>query len=363
MKKENKKIIIAMSGGVDSSVAAAMLSKKYSNLMGIFLHFWKDDSNSIEGENKCCSTKSLMDARAICDKLGFSLYTLNFSDKFKKDIVDYFLDEYKNGRTPNPCVKCNKFIKLGLLIERARELSYDYVASGHYVIVKKIGTKYKLFKAIDETKDQSYFLYTLNQKQLSHLIFPLGEYRKDNVRQIAKKMGLAVAQKKDSQEICFIAGKSHNDFLKKHLKLTPGNIKDSEGNILGEHNGLPLYTIGQRKGIELGGNGPFYVSGFDFKKNILFVSNNKNDLRIFEDKFLLKDVNWIAGQEPKLPLETEVVVRYHHNPASCIITKYKNNIYLVKLKKPERAITPGQSAVFYKGNEVLGGGIISKYEK
>ncbi|MDA3840657.1 MAG: tRNA 2-thiouridine(34) synthase MnmA [Patescibacteria group bacterium] len=362
MTKENIKVIIAMSGGVDSSVVASLLSQKYTNLMGIFLHFWKDNDDKKEVENKCCSTKSLMDARAICEQFGFPLYTLNFSEKFKKEIVDYFLDEYKNGRTPNPCVKCNKFIKLGLLIERAKELGYDYVASGHYAIVKKVGKKFKLLKAIDETKDQSYFLYTLNQEQLSHLLFPLGGYRKTDVRKIAEKMGLAVAQKKDSQEICFIAGKSHNDFLKKHLKLTPGDIVDMDGNILGKHNGLPLYTIGQRKGIELGGDGPYYVTKFDYKKNILFVTNNQNDLSIYRDSFLVENINWISGDEPNFPLNTEVVTRYHSNPEECEISKKNKNQYLVKLKKPVRAITPGQSAVFYRGDEVLGGGIISGYE-
>ena len=362
MKKINKKVIIAMSGGVDSAVAASLLSKQYSNLMGIFLHFWKDENNDLS-ENKASSTKSLMDARVICEKLGFSLYTLNFSEKFKKEIVDYFLDEYKNGRTPNPCVKCNKFVKLGLLIERALDLDYDYVATGHYAQIKKTGKQYKLLKADDETKDQSYFLYTLNQKQLSHLLFPLGQYRKTEVRVLAGKMGLAVAQKKDSQEICFISGKSHNDFLKKHLKLTPGDISDMDGNILGKHNGLALYTIGQRKGIELGGDGPYYVARFDYKKNILFVTNNYDDLNIFEDTFLLENPNWISGKEPKMPFKTEVVLRYHHDPVECEIRKYSKTKYIVKLKKPQRAITPGQSAVFYNRDEVLGGGIILKHEK
>ena len=359
MKKENKKVIIAISGGVDSSVAASLLSKKYSNLMGIFLRFWKDGSN----ENKSSSIKSLMDAREISRQFNFPLYTMNFSEKFKNEIVDYFLEEYKNGRTPNPCVKCNKFIKLGLLIERALELGYDYVATGHYAQVKKVNCKYRLLKAPDQSKDQSYFLYTLNQKQLSHLLFPLGKYKKTEVRKMAENMGLAVAQKKDSQEICFISSKSHNDFLKKYLQLKPGDIKDMSGNILGKHNGLPLYTLGQRKGIELGGDGPYYVAKLDYKKNILYVINNHDDLNIFEDTFILESSNWISGDEPKMPFETEVVLRYHHDSVKCIVKTHDKNNYIVKLEKPERAITPGQSAVFYKGDEVLGGGIISKYEK
>ena len=363
MRKENKKVIIAMSGGVDSSVAASLLSQEYPNLLGIFLYFWKDKDNKSEIENKSSSSKSLMDARSICAKFGFPLYTLNFSEKFKKDLVDYFLAEYRSGRTPNPCVKCNKDIKLGLLIERALDLGYNYVATGHYAIIKKDNNKFKLLKAIDKTKDQSYFLYTLNQKQLSHLLFPLGKYLKTDVRKMADKMNLEVAQKKDSQEICFISSKSHNDFLKKHLKLKPGKIKDLDENNLGVHNGLPLYTIGQRKGIELGGDGPYYVARLDYRENILYVTNNHDDLNIFEDTFILENSNWISGEKPKIPFKAEVVLRYHHSAVKCEIKKLIKSKYIVKLEKSERAVTPGQSAVFYNGDEVLGGGIISKYEK
>jgi len=358
MKKTNKKIIVAMSGGVDSSVVASLLSKEYTGIMGIFLNFWKDSDEKSANENKCCSIKSLMDARTIASKFCFKFYTLNFSEKFKKDIVDYFLEEYENGRTPNPCVKCNKFIKLGYLIERAKELGYNYVASGHYASIKKVGSKYKLYKAKDELKDQSYFLYTLNQKQLSYLLFPLGEYKKTEVRKIAKSMGLEVATKSDSQEICFVAGKTHNDFLKKHLELVPGKIKDVSGKILGSHSGLPLYTLGQRKGIELGGNGPFYVVELDYKTNTLIVSNTHDDLNILKDEFIIENTNWISGLEPKFPLKTTVVIRYHHKPVACLVNKIKNDLFEVKLDSRQRAVTPGQSAVFYENDEVLGGGII-----
>ena len=344
-----------MSGGVDSSVVLGLLAKRYENLLGIFLYFWEDKDGE---ENKSSSSKSLIDARAIAKKFQITLYTLNFKEKFKNQIVNYFLEEYRKGGTPNPCVKCNKFIKLGALIERAKDLGYDYVATGHYARVVQNDGKYKLLRGVDETKDQSYFLYTLNQEQLSHLLFPLGGYRKDDVRKKAEKMNLMVSRKSDSQEICFITTKSHNDFLKKNLDLKEGDIFDMNNKKIGRHRGLPLYTIGQRKGIELGGDGPYYVAKFDYKKNILFVTNIPDDKVMYGDQFYLKDFNWISGKEEKMPFNSEVVIRYHHKGIKCLLSK-KSGRYYVKLETPARAITPGQSAVFYNGEEVIGGGIIT----
>jgi len=353
-----------MSGGVDSSVAASLLSKKY-DMTGVFLHFWKEEIDGEEMENKCCSVKALNDARRVARKISIPLYTFNFNDIFKSEIVDDFLCEYAAGRTPNPCVRCNKRVKLGLLLKRVKDLDIDYVASGHYARLKKVGKKFKLFRAKDKDKDQSYFLYTFSQVELSHLLFPLGEYKKEDVRKLAKKFKLDVAEKKDSQEICFVSGKSHNDFLKRHLKLKPGAIKTIEGKVVGEHRGLPLYTIGQRKGVEIGGIGPFYVAKLDYKKNILYVVNDGNDPWLFKDKLVAKKVNWISGVTPKLPLRCEAVIRYRHKPVKCTVRKKpacrtgrNKNDYLVEFKEPQRAVTPGQSVVFYQGDEVLGGGII-----
>lgn len=356
--KKLKKIAIAMSGGVDSSVAAKMLAEKYS-VSGFFLHFWKEEIGDEEGENKCCSVKSLNDARRVAQKLDMPLYTLNFNQVFKKKIVDDFLSEYQAGRTPNPCVRCNKMVKLGLLIKRARELGFDAVASGHYVRLKKSKGKYKLFKAADKNKDQSYFLYTFTQDELSHLVFPLGEFTKDKIREIAKKAGLGVAEKKESQEICFIPGRSHNDFLKRHLELKPGLIKTRQGEVVGRHQGLSLYTIGQRKGVEVGGKGPYYVSGFDYKKNILFVVNDSNNKSLYKDGLVAKHVNWISGQEPEKALRCEAVIRYRHAPVKCIVRK-KGRSHEVAFNEPQRAVTPGQSVVFYRGEELLGGGVIAE---
>lgn len=378
-----RKVIVAMSGGVDSSVAAKMIKNQGYDCLGIFLHFWKDPELAGNFENKCCSAKAFMDARRVCQSVGINLYTLNFAKEFKKDIVDNFLHEYKVGRTPNPCVRCNRLVKLGLLIERAKKLGYDKVASGHYARIAehrtrntKHGTRnteqkivYKLFKAKDREKDQSYFLWMLGQEELKHLIFPLGNFTKPEVRKMAKKYKLPVAEKRESQEVCFIPEKSHNEFLKRYIKLKPGQIKllntrfnkGGKGDLVGEHQGLPLYTIGQRRGIEIGGTGPYYAAGFDYKKNILYVVNNFDDPALYKDELIAKNINWIAGEAPKLPLRCEAVIRYRHKPVSCKVESYKiksSNMYLVAFKKPQRAVTPGQSIVFYRGDEVLGGGII-----
>jgi tRNA-specific 2-thiouridylase len=389
---DNKKVIVAMSGGVDSSVAAKLLSDKGREVVGIFLHFWKDNSLKKNGrapENKCCSTEALMDARRVCQKIGIPLYTLNFAGDFKKEVVDYFLNEYGKGNTPNPCVRCNKFVKLGLLIKYAEKMGFDFIASGQYAVVKKARkqeskkTIYKLYRAKDKEKDQSYFLYSLTQDQLKHLIFPLGNFTKDETRKMARKFKLPVAGKKDSQEVCFIPEKSHNEFLKRHLKLKPGPIvaltpspspsqergdrgvnkaKLARYEVIGKHQGLPLYTIGQRKGVEIGGTGPYYAAKFDYKKNILYVVNDANDPALFSDKLTAKNINWIFGQAPKLPFSCKAVIRYRHKAVKCRITPLIKGAggILVKFSKPQRAVTPGQSIVFYKGEEVLGGGIIDR---
>ncbi|OIO07773.1 tRNA 2-thiouridine(34) synthase MnmA [Candidatus Falkowbacteria bacterium CG_4_9_14_3_um_filter_36_9] len=381
--RNKKKVVIAMSGGVDSSVAVKLLTKKNYKCLGIFLHFWQEEAGFKKKlilnpvENKCCSAKALLDARRVCQKIGINLYTLNFRRDFKKKVVDNFLNEYKSGRTPNPCVRCNKFVKLGLLIKKARKLGYDRVASGHYARLKKIGHEYKLYRAKDKAKDQSYFLYNLDQSQLKHLLFPLGEYKKEDIRKIARKYKLAVAEKKDSQEICFIPGKNHNNFLKRHLKLKSGLIKTMDDKTVGRHHGLPLYTIGQRRGVEIGGIGPFYVLKCDYKTNTLYVADDNHDPLLYSDKLIAKNVNWISGKEPKLPLACAAVIRYRHKPTKCIISPFDKggkegfilkrkldevnyyNKYLVKFSKPQRAITPGQSVVFYRRDEVLGGGIIN----
>lgn len=346
-----------MSGGVDSSVAAQLLKNQGYEVAGIFLHFWKDESAGKAAENRCCSLESLQDARAVAGKIGIPLYTFDFSEPFKKKVVDNFLNEYAAGRTPNPCVVCNKQIKIGRLLKYARGLGFDYVATGHYLRIKKVGASYQLFKAKDKNKDQSYFLYTFTPDELKHLLFPLGAYTKPQVRKLAEKFGLKTASKPESQDICFLSG-PHNDFLKKYLTLKPGDIRLLEtGEKIGEHLGLPLYTIGQRRGL-VGGTGPYYVAKFDWRRNILYVVKNWNEKILYGSKLTAKKVNWLSGQTPKRAFKCRAVIRYGHPAEPCLISAKNKTEYEITFTKPQRAITSGQSIVFYDKERVLGGGII-----
>ncbi len=360
MKKNNsrKKVLVAMSGGVDSSVAVYLLKKAGYEVAGVFLHFWKDDKAPKKSENRCCSLESLLDAKAVAAKLEVPLYTFNYSDLFKKEIVDYFLSEYASGRTPNPCVACNKKVKIGQLLKQTRALGYDYLATGHYLNLEKKGQEMIVKRARDNKKDQSYFLYTFTQDELKHLMFPLGRYLKPQVRKIARSADLIVASKSESQDICFLSG-DHNDFLKRYLNLVPGDIifKD-ENKKIGRHQGLPLYTIGQRRGL-VGGIGPFYVSGFDYDKNILYVVKEWNQLSLYSSEFIVEKLNWISEKYPKKDFKCQVVIRYGHKPVTCLLSPISKNKYKVFFARKQRAVTPGQSAVFYDGKKVLGGGIIA----
>ena len=361
MTPKKKRILVAMSGGVDSSVAAQLLVNEGHEVAGVFLRFWKDEGAGARAENRCCSLESLLDAKAVAGKIGIHLYSFDFSLPFKEAVVDNFLSEYEVGRTPNPCVVCNKKIKLGLLLKYAAKLGFDYVATGHYLNLKKAGQDVRLYKAKDKNKDQSYFLYTFSPAELKHLLFPLGNLTKPQVRKLATKFKLTVAGKPESQDICFLSG-AHNNFLKKYLKLKPGPIKILESEeIIGEHQGLPLYTIGQRRGIEIGGTGPYYVAKFDYLNNILYVVKNWNENILYEKDLIATDVNWLSGRYPKRAFKSEAVIRYGHPAVKCLIIPDKKiqTTYVVKFTKPQRAVTPGQSIVFYDKKRVLGGGIIA----
>ena len=359
MKINRKKVLVAMSGGVDSSVAAQLLKNQGYQVAGIFLHFWKDSHEGKQLENRCCSLESLADARQVAAKVGIPLYTLDFSVPFKKAVVDNFLNEYAAGRTPNPCVVCNKQIKIGRLIKYAINLGYDYVATGHYLNIKRQGRFFQLFKAKDDKKDQSYFLYTFTQQELKHLLFPIWNLNKIKVRQLAEKFNLLVAHKSDSQDICFLAG-AHNDFLKKYLELKSGPIKLLVSKeIIGKHQGLPLYTIGQRRGIEIGGTGPYYVAKLDYKRNILYVVKEWNQQVLYKKELIATKVNWLNNSELKKKINCEAVIRYGHKAEKCVVIPVNKSKVQVKFNKPQRAITPGQSIVFYNKKQVLGGGLIT----
>ncbi len=345
-----------MSGGIDSSVAAALLkragvdelrsSSRFANarvfeVVGVFLRL-VDSPRFKEGRKV---------ARKVAKNLKIPFLVLDLRKEFQKRIINEFLKEYRAGRTPNPCVICNREIKFNFLFKKARKLNANYIATGHYAQLKQG----KLLRGKDKEKDQSYFLWQLNQKQLKHILFPIGNYTKTQVRNLAKKFKLPVFKIPESQEICFIQT-TINDFLARHIKQKSGRIVDTKGKILGYHQGLTFYTIGQRKGIKLPG-GPFYVLDKNLKKNVLIVTRNEKDL--FKKELIAKKVNWISGKEPKLPLKIKAKIRYRHTAASTIIIKTLNSrTYHLKFNRPQRAITPGQSVVFYKGQEVLGGGII-----
>lgn len=360
-----KKVAVAMSGGVDSSVTVALLKDQGYEVIGVFMHFWHDTTDKSEAldthiENRCCSREEEDGARKVAQKLGIKFYVINVSEEFKKTVVDYFLFEYEQGRTPNPCIECNRSIKFGVMVEKALAMGADFVSTGHYVRMKNDikSRNIKLLKAKDKNKDQSYFLYTLTQKKLKYCLFPVGDYEKKDIRILAKKYGFEIHDKKESQEICFIQSKYYGDFLRKYLKLIPGKIIDENGNILGEHKGLSLYTIGQRRDIGIGGTGPYYVIGMNRGKNRLIVSDNKNDKNLFSKELIVKKVNWISGSVPELPLKIKAKFRYRMDEESAIVDKIKGK-YAIKFSKPQRAVMPGQSIVFYKGNEILGGGIIA----
>ncbi|MDO8524302.1 MAG: tRNA 2-thiouridine(34) synthase MnmA [bacterium] len=350
MPNRNKKVGVALSGGVDSSVACALLKKQGFEVVGFFMNLWI-------AQGGCCSIEDQERARKVAEILKIPFYVVNFSDSFKKGVVEYFLAEIKKGKTPNPCVVCNKEIKFGLLLEKAQALGCDYLATGHYAKTKDG----KLFRAKNLEKDQTYFLWKLGQKELAKILFPLGEIEsKQKVRELAKKFGLPTYKTPESNDVCFLAQTNLQQFLTQITATglpQAGKIVDMGGNALGQHKGLWFYTIGQRKGIELSG-GPYFVVEKDIKKNILVVSKNENDL--LKKELVAQEVNWASGVTPTVPLKVLAKVRYGTEPASAIIKeKLGPKKYKVVFTKSQRAITPGQSVVFYgKGNELLGGGII-----
>ncbi len=362
-KLQKEMVVVALSGGLDSSVAATLLKKTGFEVVGIFMKFWSEpEKDGLVGiSNRCCSSEAEMRARKVAKILKIPFYIFNFEKEFKKRIVDCFLDSYKRAWTPNPCVVCNKEIKFGLLLEKALKLNADFVATGHYARKREIKDKgsktiYKLLRAKDHQKDQSYFLWMLNQDQLKKILFPIGDYKRSEVESLAKIFKLDFLLKvKKSTEICFIQ-KTVNDFLRKYLKEKPGKIVDVQGKIVGQHNGLWFYTIGQRKGIKLAG-GPYYVLDKNLKNNVLIVTKNEKDL--YNKELIAKNVNWLSGREPSIPLKVKVKIRYRSNFALAKITKkLKDKSYKLIFEKPQRAITPGQSVVFYQKDELLGGGII-----
>lgn len=416
------RVMVGMSGGVDSSVAAALLVKQGYQVIGVFLKFWSDPKCKNRKENTCCNYQSLVAARSVAEKLKIPFYVFDVSREFKKEVVDYFISEYDSGRTPNPCVVCNKKIKFGWMLEQAKKLGCDYIATGHYARLRRetLNTKFetlnkfqipnkfeirnsifetnhkskiinhKLFRSKDKKKDQSYFLWQLDQKQLAHILFPIGDYTKEEVRKMAKKWQLPTAQKKESQDLCFIS-RDQGDFLADYAeKLNqPGEVVDLEGNVLGRHKGLCYYTVGQRQGLngvqlktkseklktknlksnhkssiinhksQISGFQPTYVLKLDIDNNQLVVGLKKD---LYSNSLEAERVNFLPNTN-KTKYEKnqyQAKIRYGARAAKCKVLSAKGNTIQVKFQEPQRAITPGQSVVFYQNEELIGGGIIAK---
>jgi len=362
-----QKIFAAMSGGVDSSVAAALLKERGFDVVGVHIKMWSDPSIP------CNFKEDRYDAMRVAEKIGIPFQTWDFTEEYRRAVVEYMIREYAAGRTPNPDVACNRHIKFGIFLKRALELSADFVATGHYVRVKNPRRRRfatlrdrqesrikRLAMAKDLNKDQSYFLWTLRQEQLLHCLFPIGEYTKPKVREMARKLGLPTAEKKDSQGICFIGEIDLTEFLKKHIPMRSGLIVTAGGRTVGEHQGLAFYTLGQREGLGTGGGGiQYYVAEKDFLRNALVVAEGPYDDKLFTREIAVADLNWISGIAPKFPLKCEARIRYRQPLQRCsAAAAVTSNQLSVIFDEPQRAVTPGQSIVFYRGQEMLGGGII-----
>ena len=355
----NKKAIIAMSGGVDSSVAAYLMKEQGYDCIGATMKLFANEDVGIPREHSCCSLDDVADARSVAWQLGIPHHVFNFSDRFKKDVIDRFVAAYENGMTPNPCIDCNRYLKFDKLYQRARELDYDYVVTGHYARIEQDPDtgRYLLKKAQDPDKDQSYVLYALTQDQLAHTLFPLNGLPKTEVRRIAEEQGFINAEKRDSQDICFIPDGDYAGFIKKYTGRTypSGYFTDREGNILGEHRGIIHYTIGQRKGLGLALKKPMYVQELDMERNRVILGDNAD---LFTREFDAKDFNWIATDTPASDIRAKARIRYKHKEADATIVPTGPDTVHVIFDEPQRAITRGQSVVLYDGDYVIGGGTI-----
>lgn len=349
-------VVVAMSGGVDSSVAAALLVKQGYQVIGMMLRLWSEPGS--ECDNRCCTPDAMAQARRVAAMLDIPFYALDAKQIFRDTVVQAFLDGYTQGVTPNPCLVCNRQVRWQFLLQRALAIGADYLATGHYVrLERNTNSSIHLLRAIDTRKDQSYVLHVLNQDQLSHALFPLGEYTKAQIRQLAREFNLPVAERPDSQDLCFLGNGSYQDFLSRYAPQTqePGPVLDQQGNLLGQHHGLANFTIGQRKGIRINAPQPLYVLAKDMENNSLIVGPQN---ALGSDELFAGQVNWLDSSPPDQPLRLQVKVRYKAQDAWALVTPLEANAALVKFESSVRDITPGQAAVFYQDERCLGGGII-----
>ena len=357
-----KKVVVGMSGGVDSSVSAYLLQQQGYHVVGLFMKNWEEDDT----EEYCSASIDLADAQAVCDKLNIKLHTINFAAEYWDNVFEHFLSEYKAGRTPNPDILCNKEIKFKAFLEYAAEdLGADYIATGHYVRKRESNGKVELLRGVDNNKDQSYFLYTLSEAQIKQSLFPVGELEKPKVREIAQQLGLATAAKKDSTGICFIGERKFSDFLARYLPAKGGAIRTVDGEIIGKHHGLMYHTLGQRKGLGIGGlkqadDTPWYVVDKDLQNNELIVAQGHDHPALFSDGLIASQLHWVDRQVVSKPFTCTVKTRYRQQDIACQVNPLSEDKIEVIFNHPVAAVTPGQSAVFYQGEVCLGGGIIEE---
>ncbi len=353
------KVIVAMSGGVDSSVAALLLHRQGYDVVGVTMRLWGLERDDVPAANKrCCSVEDVDDARRVCHAIGVPHYFVNFEKEFQSHVIDYFVQEYDRGRTPHPCLACNDKIKFDFLLRRAMFLDADFIATGHYGRVRKnVEGHYELLKGVDAGKDQSYVLFTLGQSELSRLLLPVGEYPKEEIRKMAADSGLLVADKPDSQEICFIPNNNYREFVAERVKPRQGNLINLDGEVLGTHPGIQFFTIGQRRGLGLNGNTekPLYVTRIDADSNEVVLGNSED---LFRTSLWASRVNYISGNPPAGMNNVTAKIRYKASEASASVIPLDEGWAEIRFDEPQRAVTPGQAVVFYDGDRILGGGYI-----
>ena len=354
-----KKAIIAMSGGVDSSVAALLTMKTGDDCIGATMQLFHNEDIGISKEKSCCSTNDVEDARSVCFRMGIPYYVFNFSEQFRKDVMDRFARSYLRGETPNPCIECNRYLKFDRLIHRMHELQRDYIVTGHYARIRydEETGRYRMYKAVDKDKDQSYVLYMLTQEQLAHIRFPLGEYTKTEVRQIAEENGFVNARKHDSQDICFVPDGDYASFIEKHTgkKDTPGQFVDTQGNVIGPNKGITHYTIGQRRGLGIPAAERLYVLSIEPDTRKVVLGSNEE---LFSRNVIADQVNLISCDRIDKPMRVTAKIRYRHKEQPAVCYQDEKGLLHVEFDEPQRAVTRGQSVVLYDGEEVVGGGVI-----